>query len=111
MFIGRIVEVAALVKKLHRFGQGEETVGKAGSNVDLILMLGRKQHGGPFSEMRGADADIHCHVKSFTFNDAAQFCPGMTELVMKSSKFALAGTGVVVLNKNIRDAEVGKFSP
>ena len=40
MFVGRIVEVAALVKKLHRFGQGEKAVGKSCRNLDLILMLG-----------------------------------------------------------------------
>src|SRR5271156_1209892 len=61
--------------------------------------------------MRRTDADIHYHVKSFAFNHAAQFRLRTTQLVMKSAKCTLAGTGVIILNKTIRDAELGKFAP
>jgi hypothetical protein len=60
--------------------------------------------------MWGTEADVHCHVKSFTFNHAAQFCLRTTQLVMKSAKCTLAGTGVIILNKTIRDSELGKFA-
>ena len=55
--------------------------------------------------MRRADTNIDGDVKGFAFDHATEFSLGMIQLIVKAAKRSLGGTGVVVLDEAIVNAE------
>ena len=110
MFIRRVVEIAALVKELHAIGESQKTVREASGNIDLILFFRGQEHCCPLSEIWRTHADVHGHVQGLAFDNAAQLCLWMAQLVMKSPQRAFRGIGMVVLNECIGNAKFGNFA-
>lgn len=100
-----IIEIAALVKELHIVGQCEKPVGKAGGDVDLVLLLRGEDNAGPLAEMRGAQADIHRNVQGLPAHHAAELGLRMIHLIVKSAESAFGRKGKVVLHERIADSD------
>lgn len=59
-------------------------MGKSSGNVDLIVLGGRKHHGGAFSEGRRTATNIYSDVQNFTFNYTAKLRLRMLQLIVKT---------------------------
>ena len=77
-------------------------------NIHLILAFGGKQHAGPFSEGRRANSHVHRNIQHFAFHHAAEFRLRMRQLVMEAAQRPFRGMRVVVLDKNVSNADVGE---
>ena len=82
---------------------------KPGWNINLILFLCGKSNAGPLSELRRTDPDVDCNVQSFSFHHPAQLRLWMSQLVMESAQRSPGGTGMIVLNEAIYDANLSEF--
>ena len=82
---------------------------KARWNINLILLFGGEMHAGPLPKARRTDADVHGDVEGFTFDDATELRLRMSQLIMQTAKSSLVRNGVVVLNEEVFDTEVGEL--
>lgn len=111
VFVGGIVEVAALVEELDVIRQGEKAVRKAHRDVDLILPLRRKKDTGPFSEMGRVEPDVDRDIQSLALDDAAQLGLWTVKLVMEAAKRAFYRARMIVLDERIPNAQILELHP
>ena len=104
-----IIEVAALVKELNPFTEGDKTMGKTSGNVDLILLASGKKQASPPAESWRSNPDVQGHVKRLPFNNSAEFCLWVMQLVVKAAEGPFKRGSVVVLNKRIINPKFCKF--
>ena len=95
---------------MHAIGKRKKSVSKSSGNVNLIVALRGKDDAHPFSKIRRAMSNIHGDIQRFAFDYAANLGLRMAKLVMKSTQGPLDGTGMIILNKCLRDAEFGELS-
>src|SRR5690349_21711485 len=81
---------------------------KTSGNINLVLLACRQQNTGPFPQKRGADPYVNGDVQCFAFNDAAKLRLRMLQLIVKTAERSLDRAGVVVLNKNVVDSQLGQ---
>jgi hypothetical protein len=105
------METTTFVKKLDGVCQCEESVCKPDWNINLILFLCGESNTGPLSELRRTDPYVDCNIQSFSFHHPAQFHLWMPQLVVESAQRSPGGTGMIVLNEAIYDANFSEFRP
>src|SRR5215813_4415527 len=88
---GRIVEVIAFIEKLGGFRQNKESVGEAWRDVDHLLVIRGEHCAERLSEIGRTPPDIDDYVQNMTADNAAQFCLGMTQLIMETAQGSLRG--------------------
>src|SRR5581483_8615460 len=82
------------------FAKHGESVCEAVRDKELQLILCRQLNHHIFAEGRGAFADIDSDVEYPALKDPDELCLCVWfQLVMKSADDAIAGTGLVILNK------------
>lgn len=103
--ISGIVEVAALVEKMHGGSESQEAVRESDGDVYLIVLFGGEDYADPLAEMRGAAAYVHDDIKRFACDHAAQFGLGPVQLVVEPAYDVERGTRVTVLNEAIVNSQ------
>jgi hypothetical protein len=78
-------------------------------NINLILEFGREQYAGIFSKCWQSEPQVHGNIQRFALGHAAKFRLRTAQLIMETSQSSLGRARVVVLDKNIGDAKVGKL--
>lgn len=105
VLIGAVIEIAAHIKELDRIGESDKSVCKTGRNINHVVRFGAKRDRRPLAKCRRAGANIHSDIEGLPLNNAAELGLCSTKLVVQTSKRALYGSGVIILDEVVSDAD------
>ena len=103
-----MVEVSGFIKDFGGFGEDEEAVGEAFGDPKKLEGVGTEVETGPFAEVGGLGAEVHCDIPYVAGEDADELTLGFAELIMEAAEDAFGGERLVILEELGRKTSCGK---